>query len=171
MKRTQLKRGKPLQRKTPLKCRTELKQTGCLKRTPLRKTAKKKKENVNRYALDQYREANPECEFKGLLDPPGGHCEQLDPHHIARIRWDRKEFLLTLCRNCHDWGHKDDAQFIVWCLWKKWKKGELDLELLNSKKRGKRLEFYLVENPSYLELTNSMIEELRPLTIPRYAGE
>lgn len=164
MKRTPLKRKTPLRstvkplKRSPLKPKLELKTE--LKRTPLRKKSRKKKQNVSRYALDQYRERNPECEFRGLLDPPIGHCNQLDPHHIARIRWDRSECVLTLCRNCHNWGHSDDAQFVVWCLWKKWKKGELDLELLNSKKRGRRLESYLEQNARYLETTNEMIGEL-----------
>jgi len=115
---------------------------------------------VNRYALDLYRGRNPECEFRGLLDPPNGHCNQIDPHHIARIRWDRSECVLTLCRNCHNWGHLDDAQFVVWCLWKKWKKGELDFEFLEKKKRGRSLRSYLVPNDNYREITNDMIYEL-----------
>lgn len=59
----------------------------------------------------------------------------------------------------------------MWCLWKKWKKGELDLELLNEKKRGKRLEAYLEENGRYLDLTNEMIRELESELTRKASGQ
>ena len=115
-------------------------------------------------ARARYLEANPVCEFKALrvMDPPGGHDPgSLDPHHIARIRHDLAACLISLCRRCHDHGHSRDAEFVVWCMFAKWRKGELDLETLNRLTKGKRIEALLDKTELFSERTAAMAAELR----------
>ena len=157
MKRTPLKRKTPLRAKSSLKAKSVLRST---KRLPRRR--KKPKHNQSRSAVQAYLEENNECEFKlyGTIDPPGGHCDLLDPHHIGRIRHDRPECLLTLCRQCHNYGHLDDAEFLVWCLWTKHRKSELNLSILNGLKRGAKLEFLITRWELFTEDTVLMARDL-----------
>lgn len=127
---------------SPLRARSNLKPGKRLKQhrgTP--------RPNRDRLQLLRYREEIGECEFERwkTIQPPDGHGGQLDNHHIDRIKHDRPECLLCLCRRCHDYGHANDADFVVWCLWTKWKKGELDLELLNRLKGGLQVSSALEE--------------------------
>lgn len=132
-----------------------------LKRKRLPRKREKPRPNRDRLAVSRYLEANPECEFKtsGAITPPGGHWGPLDPHHIARIKHDRPECLISLCRQCHEFGHLHDRDFAVWCLWAKWKKGELDLDLLCELRPKLRL---LLESKEWwLEETGEMILDIR----------
>lgn len=132
-----------------------------MKRCPLKKKGKNRGKKECGSFIAKYRRANRECEFVGLFDPPGGHMKETETHHIARIRHDVLTCVLRLCPNCHHrLGHENDAQFIVWCLWKKWKKGEIDWKFLNDHKRGRSLLSYLEVNDKYLDITNDMILEL-----------
>lgn len=150
MKRT------PLQRKTPLRCKTPMKR-GC----PLKKKGNNRGKKECASVIAKYRRENPECEFVGLFDPPGGHLKQLETHHIARIRWDVLTCILRLCPNCHHrLGHANDKQFVVWCLWKKMKKGELDWEFLEKNRRGRSLLTFLEVNDKFEAITNDMIIEV-----------
>jgi hypothetical protein len=109
-------------------------------------------------------DANPTCEFAlwGTCCEAGEtHDGPLDPHHIARIKVDRKECLLALCRGCHNAGHANDLPFIVHCLWTKWKKNELDLPLLSRLKR-KNMEVYLQPCEQWdLEETYQMADDIK----------
>lgn len=114
--------------------------------------------------MQAYLEENNECEFKlfGTIDPPGGHCDLLDPHHIGRIRHDRPECLLTLCRQCHNYGHLHDPDFVVWSIWTKLKKNELDIDLLDQLKRGASFRWALDRRETFiLEETIFMAAEIK----------
>lgn len=88
------------------------------------------------------------CEFEQLqiIEPPGGHWRgQYEPHHIGRIRHDRIELVLSLCHNCHRYGHERDRKFLIWCMFAKMKKGELNIQVMNELTRGRQM-VYLVES-------------------------
>lgn len=153
MKRSPLKRKKPFRNSASQMARKRI-----------RPKRDRERPGQDRLARARYLEANPVCEFKALrvMDPPGGHDPgSLDPHHIARIRHDLPACLISLCRRCHDHGHSRDAEFVVHCLWAKLKKGELDIDLLNSLKRGARLETYLFRGAEFTsKKTASMAREI-----------
>lgn len=88
------------------------------------------------------------CEFEHLkiLTPPGGHWRgYYEPHHVGRIRVDRIECVLSLCHGCHSYGHERDRKFLIWSLYAKHLKGELNFSVLDELTRGKRL-LYLVRD-------------------------
>ena len=49
----------------------------------------------------------------------------------------------------------------MWCMFAKWRKGELDLETLNRLTKGKRIEALLDKTELFSERTAAMAAELR----------
>lgn len=83
-----------------------------------------------------YENDNPFCEltpwFKRYLPDQVDHNDpSLDIHHIFHVgqRYDLVSNLIAISRSVHQWGHlQHPVDFRVLCLWKKWKKGELNLD-------------------------------------------
>lgn len=139
MKRTPLKRGKPIRRKRKLP-----------------------RWNQNQGAREAYLEGCLKgCQLKGIFSPPGGHSDGLDPHHLLRIKVDMPEAMLGVCRNCHNWIHEHDREAApITLLAKSRLKGGLAVDLL-SKLKGRRIEWYLQPLEWMRAEALAAIEELR----------
>lgn len=85
---------------------------------------------------DEYRDANPRCEFPRSVCRCSGDAS--DVHHIFHaVRVDVWSNLISLCRDAHDWCHKHGVDGKLICLGVKAAKGEIDeAELMRASVKG-----------------------------------
>lgn len=164
MKRTPLKPGKPLSRKTPMKRGQK----------PMAKVSKKNsKKWVDRKLIDEYMAANPRDELRSLLERCGFQIptwnpperKEFEPHHLfgnQGQRWDLKTNIVSVQPSTHDWchDHKFQSDWRIIGLHLKWTKGEV-LESEFKVATGRSVSGWLSLQTPANEMVAAMLNELK----------